>query len=69
MNAPDTFRYNIQNSTDFQLEIYITEDTHGKCWDLNPVLFETQEQAEDFAKSWRKRGKERYVQVVEYDAS
>jgi hypothetical protein len=49
--------------------IYITEDTHGKCWDLNPVLFETQEQAEDFAKSWRKRGKERYVQVVEYDAS
>lgn len=49
--------------------IYITEDTHGKCWDLKPVLFETQEQAEDFAKSWRKRGKERYVKVVEYDAS
>ena len=49
--------------------IYITEDTHGKCWDLKPVLFEKREQAEDFAKSWRKRGKERYVKVVEYDAS
>ena len=36
MNAPDTFRYNIQNSTDFQLEIYITEDT-TTCYDADTV--------------------------------
>lgn len=49
--------------------IYITEDTHGKCWDLKPVLFEHREQAEDFANTWRKKGKEQLVKVVDYDAS
>lgn len=46
--------------------IYITEDTHGKCWDLKPVLFDTRAEAEEYAKTWRVRGKDDCVKVEEY---
>ena len=48
--------------------IYITEDTHGKCWDLKPVLFSSRQEAETHAKIWRKNSKDRdrFVKVVEY---
>jgi hypothetical protein len=49
--------------------IYITKDTRGKCWDLVPETFDTVEEAEEFASTWRRVGKERFVKVVEYDAS
>jgi hypothetical protein len=46
--------------------IYVTEDTHGKCWDLQPVLFDTRTEAEKYAKSWTKKGGKRFVKVEEY---
>ena len=48
--------------------IYVTEDT-GKCdFDLKPVLFDTQDEAEDFASAWRLTGSEKNVKVVEYES-
>ena len=46
--------------------IYVTEDTHGKCWDLKPVLFDTRTEAEKYAKSWTRKGGKRFVKVEEY---
>ena len=46
--------------------IYVTEGTRGKCWDLKPVLFDTRPEAEEYAKSWTKKGVERFVKVVDY---
>lgn len=48
--------------------IFVTEDTHGKCWDLTPVLFDDIQEAERFANIWRKKYNDnRYVKVVEYE--
>lgn len=50
--------------------IYITKDTHGKCWDLVPETFKSEREAEKFADIWRKqRGSKTYVKVVQYDGS
>jgi len=46
--------------------IDVTEGTRGKCWDLKPVLFDTRPEAEEYAKSWTKKGVERFVKVVDY---
>lgn len=46
--------------------IWITEDTKN-CMDLKVMLFDTREQADDFANIWRIRGKENIVEVVEYE--
>lgn len=47
--------------------IYVTKDK-GYCdWDMEPMLFETYEEADNFANTWRKVGKEQFVKVVEYD--
>lgn len=49
--------------------IYVTVNK-GYCdWDLQPKLFDTLEEAEAFADSWRQKGKEQYIRVVEYDVS
>lgn len=47
--------------------IFVTEDT-GKCdFDLQPVLFDTEEEAQSFAASWRLAGSEKNVKVVSYN--
>lgn len=47
--------------------IYVTEDT-GKCdFDLQPVLFDTEDEADSFAAAWRLAGAEKNVKVVEYN--
>lgn len=45
--------------------IYITEDTDN-CFDLTPVLFDDKELAEEFADTWRLKGKIENVRVIEY---
>lgn len=46
--------------------LYITEDT-GKCdFDLQPVLFDTEDEADSFATAWRLSGAEKSVKVIEY---
>lgn len=46
--------------------IYLTEDT-GKCdWNLKPMLFDSEDEAEAFASSWRLAGSQKNVKVVEY---
>ena len=45
--------------------IYVTEQT-DHCWDLQPVLYETFEHAEQAAKVWRIQGKSDGVAIVEY---
>lgn len=48
--------------------IFVTKDTGGNCWDLQPETFADIKDAERFAEIWRKRYKDnRYVKVVEYD--
>jgi hypothetical protein len=48
--------------------IYVTKDTGGNCWDLQPETFDDVKDAEQFAEMWRKKYKDnRYVKVVEYD--
>lgn len=47
--------------------IYVTEDKEY-CWDLQPLLFETHEQAEEVASVWRLKGKEMNVKVVKYES-
>lgn len=47
--------------------IYVIKDK-GYCdWNMEPMLFETYEEADSFANTWRKAGKEQLVKVVEYD--
>lgn len=46
--------------------IYVT-NIDGNLWEEpEPILFETEEDAEKFAHSWRQKGKESFVKVVEY---
>lgn len=48
--------------------IFVTKDTGGNCWDLQPETFNDRKDAERFAELWRKKYKDnRYVKVVEYD--
>lgn len=47
--------------------IFVTKDTRGKCWDLVPETFNTVQEAEQFANSWRRKGKSSNVKVVEYN--
>lgn len=47
--------------------IYITEDTNH-CMDLRVQLFDTKEDADKFADTWRIRGKKDMIEVVEYVA-
>lgn len=47
--------------------IYVTKDTHGKCWDLEPVLFEDIHEALGYARTFEIEGKEHNVKVVSYD--
>ena len=47
--------------------IFVTEDT-GECdFDLQPVLFDTQDEADSFTAAWRLAGAEKSVKVVSYD--
>ena len=46
--------------------IYMTVDT-GNCFDLVPMLFDTQDEAEEAAKIWHKQGRKPITEVVEYD--
>ena len=46
--------------------IYITEDTGGCSFDLQPVLFDDQLSAQDYADNWRIPGREGNVIVVPY---
>ena len=46
--------------------LYITERTTN-CVDLQPVLFDLEEDAENYAITWRLEGKAHYVKVVKYD--
>ena len=47
--------------------IYVTENT-GECdFDLRPMLFDSEDEAESFASAWRIAGSEKNVKVVEYD--
>jgi hypothetical protein len=46
--------------------IFVTEDSKGNCWDLQPVLFDDINDALEFAKGWALPGKEENVQVVSY---
>ena len=49
--------------------IFVTKDTGGNCWDLQPETFTDKKDAERFAELWRKKYKDnRYVKVVKYDA-
>ena len=45
--------------------LYITEHTKN-CMDLQPVLFDDEESAENYAITWRLEGKADMVKVVEY---
>ena len=45
--------------------LYITERTTN-CMDLKPVLFDLEEDAENYAITWRLEGKAHYVKVEEY---
>lgn len=51
--------------------IYVTKDSGmggGNCWDLEPVLFASENEAEDYAEIWRKKyNDKRYVRVVEFE--
>ena len=47
--------------------IWITEDTNH-CMDLRVQLFDTKEDADKFADTWRIRGKKDMTKVVEYVA-
>lgn len=44
---------------------WVTKGDHGE--EPTPLLFETEEQADEHASLWRKPGKERYVRVVSYE--
>ena len=46
--------------------LYITEHTKN-CMDLRPVLFDLEEDAENYAITWRLEGKAEYVKVVSYE--
>ena len=45
--------------------IYLTEPT-GTMFEVRPVLYKSRNEAEEFAESWRKKGKESCVKVVRY---
>jgi hypothetical protein len=45
--------------------IYLTEPS-GTMFEVNPVLYKSRKEAEVFANSWRKKGKEACVKVVRY---
>jgi hypothetical protein len=47
--------------------LYVTED-NDRCWDLQPQLYETFEQAEQAASVWRLKSKEINVKVVKYES-
>lgn len=47
--------------------IYVTEDHRFCDWNLKLKLFNTLNEAEAFADSWRQKGKEEFVKVVEYE--
>ena len=47
--------------------IFITE-RNEHCWDLKPLLFEDVETAMEYAQPWVKPGKEKNVQVIEYES-
>jgi len=46
--------------------LYITERTQN-CMDLRLVLFDDEENAENYAITWRLEGKAEMVKVVEYN--
>lgn len=45
--------------------IYVTEPDRT-MFEVRPMLFKTRDAAEDFADSWRQKGKEAYIKVVRY---
>jgi len=47
--------------------LYITERTTN-CMDLQPVLFDLEEDAENYAITWRLEGKADMVKVVSYES-
>jgi hypothetical protein len=49
-------------------DFYLTEDTGNCDFELNPMLFETQEKAKNFAKKWIDSLGEERVQIVHKDS-
>ena len=45
--------------------IYLTEPT-GTMFEVTPVLFDSREIADEYAKTWRLKGKEACVKVVRW---
>ena len=45
--------------------LYITQYTR-KCMEFRPILFDREEDAENYAITWRLEGKADMVKVVEY---
>lgn len=47
--------------------IYVTKDT-GRCdFFLEPELFETYDEAEEFASMWKLAGADNNIEIVEYE--
>ena len=44
--------------------IYVTEDSKGNCWDLQPMMFDNLTEALDCAKIFTVKGREQNVKVV-----
>jgi len=47
--------------------IYVTEYKSPWDFDLRPVLFDTEDEADSFASAWRLKGKETNAKVVKYE--
>ena len=45
--------------------IYLTEST-GTMFEVTPVLFDSREIADEYAKTWRLKGKEACIKVVRW---
>lgn len=45
--------------------IYVTKPD-GNMFEVKPVLFNSRQEAEEFAQTWRIAGKEAFVKVVRY---
>jgi hypothetical protein len=46
--------------------IYVTEHNGGRYCDLQPVLFDTRTEAENYASTWKQPRKYTRVNVVDY---
>jgi len=46
--------------------IWVIKKDDSAMFGISPILYDSKEEAEKFAKEWRVSGKEAFVKVVEY---